>query len=525
MRLRHYINEKITLTGEKDKDKWLAQLEKWKGDLRKMTKIYQSLKAEDTPQAVKEFKEANKLFIQFRQNWEKFYTQFGGKMIGNDEPMLAKEVRVTGWQAETSFSNFFPDAYDYNLKTHVPAPWELDRGRRRGDTRKNKILVYQKAFKKAFDAIETLIKNKFDVVKPDTEEKINVAGINLIITKDMDTGNWTHKNIKMFVDILPKAVQAIKKAGFSKPLRGVTVRLEMTERSGNNTKGGEYHSNDNTLSIYKWGIADKTSALRTLVHELGHLYYRTYLTQKARDAWDKAIWNSFITVEKKHVEEFFNAHIFNKVEPNDEGYYYVDKPQKNRIIATIKKTENDPSRKAIFDYIVHNLPFKATLDKAKDELDGARIHIEFISDYARKNTEEAFCEAFAIYVNQRGKLGEWTREFFKEIARSGGANIKEEKQMDLVEKYLHEETLRSDKLSLPKQGKTKEFSIHSIQNKIQVIVSSETPNPTAVSGVRNSISRKNFDTEEEAIKFYDKSIQTHLKKGWEKRDKMWRKIY
>ena len=67
---------------------------------------------------------------------------------------------------------------------------------------------------------------------------------------------------------------------------------------------------------------------------------------------------------------------------------------------------------------------------------GQRIHIEFITDYAKKNGEEAFCEAFALWVLQRGKLGEWTRAFFKEVASSGGANIKEEK--DLVEVYMGE---------------------------------------------------------------------------------------
>ena len=50
--------------------------------------------------------------------------------------------------------------------------------------------------------------------------------------------------------------------------------------------------------------------------------------------------------------------------------------------------------------------------------------------FIRKNGEEAFCEAFALWVNQRGKLGEWTRAFFKEIVRSGGANIREEKDFN-----------------------------------------------------------------------------------------------
>lgn len=95
-----------------------------------------------------------------------------------------------------------------------------------------------------------------------------------------------------------------------------------------------------------------------------------------------------------------------------------------------------------------------------------------------------------------------------------------------LKQYITEsETLRSDNLSFPKQGKTKSFSLTSRNGYVEVIVSSETPNPTAVSGVRNSIARKKFNTEEEAIKFYDKSIATHLKKGWEKRDRRWNRVH
>jgi hypothetical protein len=40
-----------------------------------------------------------------------------------------------------------------------------------------------------------------------------------------------------------------------------------------------------------------------------------------------------------------------------------------------------------------------------------------------------------LWVNERGRLGEWTRSFFKEVAISGGANIREDK---LIDKYLNE---------------------------------------------------------------------------------------
>ena len=56
---------------------------------------------------------------------------------------------------------------------------------------------------------------------------------------------------------------------------------------------------------------------------------------------------------------------------------------------------------------------------------GKEIPIEHITNYGNTNAEEAFAEAFKLYiVRGPGKLGEWTRWFFREIVRTG-ANINE----------------------------------------------------------------------------------------------------
>jgi hypothetical protein len=440
MKLKRYLNEKISLTGERNKDKWLKELEGWKSDLRKMTKIYKSVEAENTPKAVKKFKEGMKLFRTFRENWERWYTQFTKKKFvpgeDNTESIYSKEARVKGWQAEMAINNIFPD--DYNDGKFTPRPDLLDRPRyNKGDTRKNKIIVYQKAFKNAFNAMEELIKYQFELVTPDSRDQINVAGINLLITQDKDTGDWAKEKLKMFIDTLPKAVKAIKQSGFKDSLRGLTVKLRLTERPGQGEKGGEYITHEDTLAIYAWGMADKQTALHTLVHEIGHRFYRRTLPKNAQDAWSSAIWKKFVHIEKYHIEDFFRKYIEGKFEkkwddPNE--YTEIKKPERNKLMDSIKKNENDPNTKAVYQYLVQTISWSTSL-KELLSYEGERIHIEFITDYARKNTEEAFCEAFALWVVARGRLGEWTRDFFKEVVRSGGANIKESK-MDLIEKYL-----------------------------------------------------------------------------------------
>jgi hypothetical protein len=451
MKFNRYITEKIEMTGEKQKDKWLKEIEKWKSDLRKMTKIYKSIPSEDTPKAKKMFKEARKLFVIFRINWEKWYTQFiKDRYIdgqSNKEDYYSKEARVTSWQAEMAIGSLFPNRWDYKTKKDVDAPWELDSGYRKGDTRKNKIIVYQKAFKKAFDSIEELIKYRFEYVSANKIDQINVAGVNVIITTDQDTGDYTRKGIKMFIDILPEAVKRIKKSGFGQSLKGLTVKLKMESGNrGDGSTAGEYFSYDDTLAIYKWGLTGKTDALRVLVHEMGHRYFKR-LSKKAQDAWGDAIHNSFINIESKDIKKFIDNYI-GKYPKNDEGKWSIKKADRIAIEKEIKNNERNPDTRAKMLFMIrNNHGLYTTEDRLRDEFEGERIHREMISDYARKNTEEAFCEAFAFWVIKPNHLGSWTKSFFKEIVRSGGMDIKEEKNMKIIEKidkYLKEGASASD---------------------------------------------------------------------------------
>jgi len=79
-----------------------------------------------------------------------------------------------------------------------------------------------------------------------------------------------------------------------------------------------------------------------------------------------------------------------------------------------------------------------------------------------------------------------------------------------LKQYLKEESVAFSK---PKEHKWKEISVTGKD----VIVTTENPNPTAVSGVRRGISRKKYKDEETAKKTFDKMVATALKKGWLKR--------
>jgi hypothetical protein len=453
MKFSTYLNE------SKESD-LLKKLNQWKKDLRKMTKLYRSLEASSDPKAIRQFKEAHKYWITFRQNWEKWVNiellvDKKDRLptdIPSEEKQRKEEMKVATWQAEMSINDLFPETYSFQLHKHVEAPWELDSARhRKGDTRKNKIIVYQKAFKKAFDAIEDYIKYHAEVVNTVKKtERVNVKGINVLISgmkEDEDPNGPNMKRIKKFIqNDLPKAVELIKKEKIKQTLKGLTIELTLSGAKSVGVQsgaGGSYNYTTDWLRMYPMGMG--SDSIPTIVHELGHRYYYRDLPRKAASAWEDAINKKSIQIKNNHMEDFWNKYVL----PYAKSDEWEFKWNKKSVIPIIKKKEDNPNLEAIYLYLAHNLSTffmdrmsqeerdKKIKDRFKERNKDEWIPLEFITDYARTNASEAFAETFKLWViGKKGRLGEWTRAFFKEIVRSGGANIREENE--LIDKYLKE---------------------------------------------------------------------------------------
>jgi len=430
MRLYKFLNEK------REQDVSLKKLNQWKKDLKRMTKLYRSLETDSTSKTIKQFDKVNKYFITFRQNWEKWYMQelLGKeKKIGNEDSYLKKDVRVAAWQAEMAIINLFPDTWDYKKDKDVSAPWLLDEPRYRGDSRKNKIIVYQKAFKKAFDIIKKYIEQESENIKllKDTEQ-YNIAGINVLISGLKEKGDdWKEKEVKPFLQTLPKAVNMIKKSGLDLTLKGLTIELTLSGAKSVGVQsgaGGSYNFSTDWLRIYPLGMTGKGDSIKTFVHELGHRYYYRNLKEKVREVWDKTIRKRQVQIKNHHIDDFFGKYV---------GDIQNEKLNKEKILKLIKNNEQNPTISIIYIYLIHNFPtwhVNQDEDKKVEYIKKMKkwytkewIDLEFISDYAATKSNEAFAEVFAYWVTDRKRLGEWTRAFFKEIVSTGGSNIREER--------------------------------------------------------------------------------------------------
>jgi hypothetical protein len=429
------------MTGDQYKDHFIKQLNKWDTDLSRMTKNYKMLKADDSD--VKRFLMLKRAFVVFSNNFEKWvYRNILDNRNSKGESYHQKEVRSTAWSFLSVIGDFslFPESYDYKSEKHIPAPHLLD-STYRGNSRKQNIIRYQREWRKFKEAFTDLVQyeaEKIDEVQPD--ETINVDKINILIkNKDKD---WSGKYIKSFMSHVRKAVQAINKAGLSKSIKDLHIELNFnpTDVSGlpAGLTAGAYRKEDDTLYILPLGLKSKLSD-STLIHEIGHRYWFKHVPARAKKAWEDKINSQMITVKKEHIEKFFDE-------------YYDEKwgfPYRREFEKKVEKI-TDPTLKIIFSYLGKHTPvFK--VEDGKDERQvymefmmehnkGEQVPLEWITDYGRTNPSEAFAEAFKLWVGGvKGKLGPWTRAFFKEIVSTGGANIREEK--NLIDKYLVEETL------------------------------------------------------------------------------------
>ena len=228
----------------------------------------------------------------------------------------------------------------------------------------------------------------------------------------------------------------IQIAGFGKCIEGLTVDLDfgLTGESGDMVNG-EYNMNKDMLKLYGAGMTQDT-----FTHELGHRFWYRELPSNAKKHWQDTIKSKKVSIAHKDVEDYVEKY-FNK---------YGEKLHKRKAgLRVIDKKEDNAETRAKFKalqmtpvYSVENR--KEVVTKLADKWvgPGKEIPIEHITSYGNTNAEEAFAEAFKLYIIRGpGKLGEWTRWFFREIVRTGGANINE---MKYTKESLNEVSMNKD---------------------------------------------------------------------------------
>jgi hypothetical protein len=397
-------------------------VERWKADLRRMTKIYRSIPAAKEEDRLDLFREARQLFNGFRKNFEDWvYRHLLPTNKKEGKGWLEEQVRTKAWDAAISLGGLFPSVWDYKTDTHQDSPSKLAQ-----DIEKN-VRRYQKEFTEAFKVIEEYIEDqerKGPLERRDAIEKHSIAGMNVVVYnfgRDDDNGAY-EEDLDDFMRKLDGFAKRIERAGFGDALKGMTVSVQFAdpEKLGRPTglTAGQYNAATDTMQVFPLGFIKSDGG--TFTHEVGHRFWFRNLTPQARARWEEVFTERTHVIDADDVNEYVNTFLVK----------HTDLWSTKDLVRAVD--EEDPIKEAKFKALAF---WSRPMGLRNDDIAGLReallrlgvgekVHIEAISEYATTSPTEAFAEAFRFYILQGpGVLGPWTRWFFREIMRSGGAKI------------------------------------------------------------------------------------------------------
>lgn len=393
-------------------------VEQLQSDLRRMTKIYQAIPADSSEQAVKQFVEAQGLFKAFHDNVETLVYQQLLTGDSDKENWAEKALREKAWSflINVSPSRLLPKKWDYKTDTYVAAPWALEHDRQ------TNVRRYQRDARAFFTALTEYIDYKQRVgesldVRPEVEVT-DIAGIHVIIHNKQRTEHGD-KTMREALDSLDVAIDKMKRAGFKRAYEGLTLHIGFGIPKG--LVAGLYNPAEDELWVYALGLSKDNG---TFIHECGHRFYFKRLGSNAKAEWERIIGERMVKVTPEAVDIWMDAY---ESRPEvQRGFSLLTKDR----LALASSLDLSESMAAQVRFLADFMPgFTRENDEIrawlKKEHVGTQVALEHISDYGATNAWEAFAEAFKLYVLKGpGAIGDWTRQFFKDIVRSGGASVR-----------------------------------------------------------------------------------------------------
>lgn len=413
-----------------------SSLDKWKKDLRLMTKIYKSIDPEvgirwdadetDLKKQKAMWDEARQLFLTFKNNFVEWVYKvvLPKKDKREGQGPLESAVAKSTWnfKHELEGSMLFPElqgrAPDWSKFRH-----ERDRNLKR----------YQAAAVKAFKDLESLIEARGGKLeRRDYIEHLEVGGVNVTLR------NWGRDNyddrleegLDTHLRNLRHRLDEIKRAGFPGAIKGMSLTIDFNQEEWDTN--AYYRPSEDLLVMYPLGLVGDRGGHGTLVHEIGHRFYFKELPSQARTHWEEVMNQRGVKITEDDVHRFTQA-IIKKYDPSRPTALYDDADRYKAALPLAESAEDLAKFRELakspivsfgeggsFDPRWYE---KFTLDNKKDEV----VQIEEITDYGNTHPAEAFAEVFRLWVTKGpGAVGPWTRNFFKEISRAGGAKLASE---------------------------------------------------------------------------------------------------
>jgi hypothetical protein len=403
-------------------------IERWKKDLKSMTKIYRDLEipsSMDFNADRSSWDEARLLFRKFRENLEEWTYKVLLPRPNSDRPEspLEKSIRKLVWDLRFNLDEhtLFPSLR--NTPGNTP-DWSVLR-----NSRDKNIKRYQASATKAFKEIEIYLGSKPEekVERRDAVDHFLVSGIQVVVKNFGREGLEREEDLDGFLRGLKHAADRIARVGFGRAVKGLTVTVDFDPRHDEGLVAGTYQPEPDMLRMLPLGIVGDDKGHGTFTHECGHRFYYRALPGPSRAHWEEVMESRGVKITPADVERFADLIVSKADQLNSRMYEKAE-----RLKATVPHAK-DEAESAKFTELA-TLPPKSLLeegfdaqlyrDRLKEFYEGTVVQLEEITEYANTNASEAFAECFREWVMKGPRaLGPWTRQFFAETCRAGGARL------------------------------------------------------------------------------------------------------
>jgi hypothetical protein len=399
------------------------EIQQWRKDLRRMTKIYRDIKVpertdtqldyakqrgfistrehqqglKDNKTALTKFNEARKLFVTFRQNFEKWWKyKFLPTIKREDAPWYHEQVIQKAFRATIELGSLFPTSYDSKTDKHLPAPWMLDHQRERERNIKRYQVAWNDAFKALDEYIEVVERDRERGVKlpPGTDqrpsiEQMDIEGFPVLLR------GWNllkPEDAKKSVNIIREGLKLYKKNA-AKRLPSM-LKYTVPFQAAWECRADQAATYDEFKTRIKlcmnWPTAGRPDIKRmahVIAHEMGHHLWKKVLSGGSRKFWEAVIDSDWGPLD---------LHKLLKMWPEDVKFT-------SSFASKLEKS--DPTLSLQLDVIDGPYYKKGPTFNTREELqelidEGTTVLTPKnpITDYAAKNNEEAFCEAVGSIV-------------------------------------------------------------------------------------------------------------------------------
>jgi len=235
--------------------------------------------------------------------------------------------------------------------------------------------------------------------------------------------------------MIRRGLASVRRTGLDRALAGLVIHVRFATQQGDAAASYDRYGGGQ-VTLNPWSLYDADAG--SLIHEIGHRFYYEYMAPKAREAWEAALRERQSSVSmddlawaRPYVEAYFRD------VASDPALRDADGGQRRAVAAQWAAQQPDlsPIETARLRFIVRLAADAKDADKGLesagsyiregDKYRGVGIEPtaepERSTDYGSWNPSEAFAESFRLYVLKPRVLGPWTRQFFRDVVRAGGA--------------------------------------------------------------------------------------------------------